>query len=103
MPQRARLHRLAWLSWYVVGPDEVHVGRWGLGLFAGYEITPLLKWNNYLVRNLEDRSRYFSPSLAYSIRSDFDWGVGIQFFGGSDGSEYGRFHNAYYTQVQWFF
>jgi len=55
------------------------------------------------VRNLEDRSRYFSPSLAYSIRSDFDWGVGIQFFGGSDGSEYGRFHNAYYTQVQWFF
>jgi hypothetical protein len=73
------------------------------GLYAGYEITPLLKWNNYAVVNLDDRSRYFSPSIVYSVRENLDWTVGMQSFGGNSGSEYGRMPNLYYTQLQWFF
>ena len=73
------------------------------GLYAGYEITPLLKWNNYVVLNLNDRSRYFAPSLAYSVRENLEWTVGVQQFGGAAGSEFGRMPNFFYTQLQWFF
>ncbi|MBI4195986.1 MAG: hypothetical protein HY526_13015 [Betaproteobacteria bacterium] len=80
-----------------------NVGRRYVGLFAGYEITPLLKWNNYFVGNLADQSSYFSPSLTYSMKTNLDWTVGVQLFRGSNGSEYGRFNDVYYTQLQWFF
>ena len=80
-----------------------NVGRRYLGLFAGYEITPLLKWNNYFVSNLADHSRYFSPTLTYSVKTNLDLTVGVQLFAGSDVSEYGQFSDVYYTQLQWFF
>lgn len=73
------------------------------GVFAGYEITPLLKWNNYLVLNRDDHSHYFSPSLAYSVRENLEWTIGLQQFGGSSRSEYGRMPDFYYTQIKWFF
>jgi hypothetical protein len=80
-----------------------NVGRRYFGGYLGYEITPLIKWDNYLVTNLSDHSRYFSPSLTYSIKTDLDWTTGVQFFRGSNGSEYGRLNDVYYTQLQWFF
>ena len=79
------------------------VGNRYFGGYAGYEITPLLKWTNYLVVNPADRSRYFSPSLTYSLTTNVDLTVGAQLFRGSRGSEYARFHNAYYALVKWYF
>lgn len=79
------------------------VGRRYFGGYAGYEITPLLKWTNYLVVNLDDRSRYFSPGLVYSLRVNVDLTVGAQLFRGAQGSEYARLNDAYYAQIQWFF
>jgi hypothetical protein len=73
------------------------------GFYAGYEITPLLKWNNYLVLNLDDRSHYFSPSVAYSLTENLEWTVGLQQFGGAVRAEYGRMPDFYYTQLKWFF
>lgn len=80
-----------------------NVARRYLGLYAGYEITPLLKWINYLVANLDDGSRYFSPGLIYSIRTNLDWSLGVQHFAGGAGSEYGRFNDMYYTYLQYYF
>ncbi|WP_286758461.1 hypothetical protein [Ralstonia sp. RL] len=80
-----------------------NVGQRYAGVFASYEITPLLKTTNYLVANLQDGSRYFSPTLTYSLRTNIDWTIGVQSFSGSATSEYGHFNNVYYTQVQWFF
>ena len=80
-----------------------NVGRRYLGLFAGYEITPLLKWNNYFVANLADHSRYFSPTLTYSLRTNLDLTMGVQLFAGNNGSEYGQFNDVHYMQLQWFF
>ena len=80
-----------------------NVGRRYFGAYANYEITPLLKWVNYLVVNLADRSRYLSPSLTYSVRTNLDLTLGVQWFLGNVGSEYGRFDHVYYTQLQWFF
>lgn len=79
------------------------VGRRYFGGYAGYEITPLLKWTNYLVVNLADRSRYFSPGLIYSLRTNVDLTVGVQLFRGAQGSEHARLNDAYYAQMQWFF
>lgn len=42
-------------------------------------------------------------SLIYSFKENLDVGVGVQLFGGSDQSEYGRFESVYYASVQWFF
>ena len=80
-----------------------NLGRRYLGAYAGYEITPLLKSNNYLAVNLDDGSRYFSPSLTYSLKTDLDLTLGVQLFRGGVRSECRRFDDAYYAQVLWFF
>jgi len=80
-----------------------NVGQRYLGVFASYEITPLLKTNHYFVANLQDGSRYFAPGLTYSVRTNIDWTIGMQSFSGGMNDEYGRFNNVYFTQVQWFF
>jgi hypothetical protein len=80
-----------------------NVGRRYVGAYAGYEITPLVKTVNYLVVNLADRSRFFSPAVIVSLQADLDLSLGVQLFGGSQGSEYARLRDLYYAQVQWFF
>lgn len=80
-----------------------NVGRRYIGGYAGYELTPLLKSTNYLVVNLSDQSRFFSPALTYSLQQNVDFTFGAQFFGGSAGSEYAQLEDLYYAQLQWFF
>lgn len=80
-----------------------NVGRRYLGVHASYEITPLIKWVNYLVVNLSDRSRFFAPSLAFSLRADLDLTLGAQLFSGGVGTEYRRLPDVYFAQLQWFF
>ena len=53
--------------------------------------------------NLADRSRFYSPGLAFSLQANLDLTLGVQLFGGSQGSEYQRFENLYYAQLQWFY
>jgi len=79
------------------------LGQRYLGMFGSYEITPLLKTQNHFVINLQDNSRYFGPSLTYSLNESVDWTLGAQLFSGGGRSEHGRISNVYYTQVQWFF
>jgi hypothetical protein len=80
-----------------------NVGRRYFGGFLSYEITPLIKWSNFLVVNLADRSRFYSPGLGFSLQANLDLTLGMQLFGGSQGSEYQRFENLYYAQLQWFY
>ena len=80
-----------------------NVGRRYFGGYAGYEITPLLKWANYLVLNVGDHSRFYSPELTFSLRENVGFRIGAQLFGGSAESEYGRFHDLYYAELQWSF
>jgi hypothetical protein len=80
-----------------------NVGRRYLGAYAGYEITPLVKTVNYLVVNLTDYSRFFSPAMIFSLQANLDLSLGVQLFAGSPGSEYARLEDLYYAQLQWFF
>lgn len=80
-----------------------NVARRYFGAYLGYEITPLVKSVNYLVVNLDDSSRFFSPSLILSLQANMDLTFGVQLFGGSPDSEYARLTDLYYAQFQWFF
>jgi len=63
----------------------------------------LLRWNNYLIVNLDDNSVFGFHSLVYSLFDDMDLTLGVQLQSGSEKSEYGQLQNVYYTQLQWFF
>lgn len=82
---------------------EQNVACHYVGLYAGYDVTPLLRLNSYGIINLDDNSVFFFPNLVYSVITNLDLTVGVQFFHGSTGSEYGTFHDVYYAQLQWFF
>ncbi|HEC12374.1 MAG TPA: hypothetical protein ENI80_03850 [Acidiferrobacteraceae bacterium] len=74
-----------------------------MGSYLGYEITTLLRWENYWILNIDDSSLFFSPVLVYSFTGNVEGSVGAQFFNGGSGSEYGTFNDLYYAQLQWFF
>lgn len=73
------------------------------GLFMGYELTPLLKSNNYVVFNADDNSRGIDLRLVWSVRPDLDLTLGGRSFSGGPGSEYKRLGNSVYAQAQWYF
>jgi len=74
-----------------------------LGMRMGYEITPLLKLSNDLVVNLDDRSRFITSSMAYSLGTNLECSVGVRWFGGDVGSEYARASNVVFLTVQRYF
>jgi hypothetical protein len=73
------------------------------GLYASYEITPLLKWITNAVVNGDDRSRAIDSRLVRSIAPDLDLTLGVQRFSGVAGSEFASLPNALHVQLQWFF
>lgn len=73
------------------------------GLYASYEITPLLKWVNYVVLNADDRSHAVDSRLVWSIDPAADVTFGVQRFTGAAGSEFATLSNAVQVQLQWFF
>lgn len=73
------------------------------GAHLRYDVTPLLRSENHLILNHDDASRFFAPSLVYSLSSSWDAAVGVQLFSGDADSEYGRFRNVYYMYLQRFF
>ena len=73
------------------------------GLSVAYELTPLIRWDNYLIMNLSDGSMFFSPALSYSAKENLDIRFGLQFFAGSSGDEYGDKKNSSYLDFSWYF
>ncbi len=83
--------------------ELLSLARRYLGGYLGYDITPLLRWDNYLIINLDDNSVFFSPSLIYSLTENVEGRLGIQAFDGDSGSEYGTLEDQYFVQLQWFY
>lgn len=80
-----------------------NLGRRYAGFYARYEFTPLLKWETWLASNLDDRSRYVSPRLTYSVRQNLDLAAGGQLYGGHRSSEFGQRKDLWFAYAQWFF
>lgn len=73
------------------------------GLYASYEITPLLMWSTYVVVNADDRSRAIDTRLMQSIGPNLDLTVGLQRSAGPAGSEFAAVPSLFQVQLQWFF
>lgn len=80
-----------------------NVARHYTGAHLRYDVMPLLRSENHLILNHDDASRFFAPSLVYSLASNWDVAAGEQLFSGDADSEYGKFHNVYYMYLQRFF
>ncbi|MBI3898877.1 MAG: hypothetical protein HY308_11350 [Gammaproteobacteria bacterium] len=80
-----------------------NVAKYYLGAHLKYDLTPLLRWENYLILNRDDASYFFAPTLVYSLTHEWDVAIGTQRFGGGSGSEYGGVHDVYYAYLQLFF
>ncbi len=74
-----------------------------LGFGLGYELTPLIRLNNYTIYDIDEDSLFIGPTLSYSIIEDLDLRIGAQLFSGRNNSEFGNLPDIYYTQLQWFF
>jgi len=74
-----------------------------LGLYAGYEITPLLASRSYLVFNLDDGSGALDTRLTWSVQTNVELSLALQRFTGSRESEFRRWPNTWLAQLQWFF
>ena len=90
------------LAGLVAGRRQTVATRYA-GLYARYEITPLVKAESWSVTNVDDHSWYESPRLTYSLRQDIDLAAGAQFFGGSARSEFGQRKTVWFAYAQWFF
>lgn len=74
-----------------------------LGLWIEYEITPLIKWENYAIYDFDSKGVFLNPELRYNIWKNFDLSLGMQLFWGNRDSEFGSYQNLYYLQTKYFF
>lgn len=81
----------------------INLARFYTAGAASYELTPLYKVAGYAVLNLDDGSVVLWPRLEWSATSDFNLAVGLQWFGGTARSEYGRFSNVLHAEARLFF
>ncbi|MBI3550377.1 MAG: hypothetical protein HY078_15155 [Elusimicrobia bacterium] len=67
------------------------------------DLHPLLKFELYQLVNIDDGSHFFSPSLSWNAVKNLYLSAGLQRFGGSIVSEYGRLPNIAWAQGQFYF
>ncbi len=98
------LNRMQFMSSYVYSRQAMSLNKHLIGLMTTYEITPLLKFEHYLVYDYEGNSFFINPELKYNLKSNLDVSVGSQVYSGDkNDSEFGSYRNLYYFQIKWYF
>ncbi len=87
----------------IPGSTLSYSGEEYVGIQISYDITPLTRWDNYLIFNLDDNSRFLSPTLSYSLSDNMELKAGIQLFDGEIAAEYGDRQDIYYGDFSWYF
>jgi len=87
----------------IPGSTLSYRGEEYIGIQISYDITPLTRWDNYLIFNLDDNSSFFSPTLSYSLSDNMELKAGVQLFAGESTAEYGDRQDVYYGDFSWYF
>ncbi|MCX5667415.1 MAG: hypothetical protein NTY34_03790 [Candidatus Omnitrophica bacterium] len=74
-----------------------------VGATVGYDITPLIKWDNAILYDMGGRSLFINPELKYNMLPNLDITLGAQVFWGTGESEFVTYTNRYYLEVKYFF
>ncbi len=77
--------------------------RHQLGLSAGYDLTPLWRLEGIYIQDLSKGSRFFSPSLTWSVEENVDISLFAFLFSGGSTSEFGLRSNLYALQIEVYF
>ena len=82
---------------------EIALGQDYLGLSLSREVHPLLTVELHQILNLRDDSHFLNALLNWNAAKNLYLAAGIERFGGSHSSEFGRAPNRLYLQGQYFF
>jgi hypothetical protein len=73
------------------------------GLIIGYDLTPLIRTDNYFIFNLLDGSVFINPEVSWSLLKNSELLAGGQFFSGNTSSEFGSYKDLFYLRWKTFF
>lgn len=79
------------------------VGQDLFGLVAGYDITPLVRTDNYFIFNLNDGSIFINPEVSWSLFKNSELLFGAQLFSGNTLTEFGDYDDLVYLRWKTFF
>ena len=74
-----------------------------VGANFGYDITPLLRGDLYMIYGLKNEGLFVHPKLRYSVSQNLEVVGGVQWFNQRKGSEFEFDHNLYFVYVQYYF
>jgi hypothetical protein len=74
-----------------------------LGHLLGYDITPLLRFENRTLFNMDDVSFFIRPELRYEFETNWLLTIGAQFYLGDKNDEYGLPENLYLGELKYSF
>lgn len=79
------------------------LGQHLFGLVIGYDLTPLIRTDNYFIFNLNDQSFFVNPEISWSLFKNSELLLGGQFFSGDTLSEFSGFNDLVYLRWKTFF
>lgn len=89
----------------ILAGEKLGLAKHYLGGIISKELTPILELELLAISNLDDHSRFISPTLKYDLPffEDIYLKFGAQLFKGVTGSEYAFYENLYYGELTYFF
>ena len=79
------------------------MGQDFLGFIMGYDINSLVRFDNYIIYSLRDKSLALNPEIKWSVTKNSDLLLGSQCFLGKSDTEFGQYHNMSYIRWKGYF
>lgn len=93
----------AFLGSYKLSKDAISIRKHILGFGLEYELTGILKLTDYIFYDFEGESFFINPELKINAKTNLDFILGLQLFGGDSESEFGSYHRLLYLELKKYF
>ncbi len=93
----------AWRQWDIIYTGELTPARQSIFFEMAYNITPLARGDVFIIFNPNDISGILSPSLQYSLATNWDMFLLAFFTFGDSWTEFGDFPNQYFLRFKFSF